>query len=154
MDTEYQKGDKVAIRNKGGRIMAIIRITQLDQQSMTIYASMIEYNYTTKNQSQDQDHDQNQNQNQNQNLGFILKVSYQSDSDTNNDIMSTTSDHVDEGYDTDVEMTEYFDIPHTVYRNSSINDEMITLPHSPTLQNLNGTDKVTCEGDVSDFGLI
>ena len=128
------------------------RITQLDQQSMTIYASMIEYNYTTKNQSQDQDHDQNQNQNQN--LGFILKVSYQSDSDTNSDIVSTTSDHVDEGYDTDVEMTEYFDIPHTVYRNSSIKDEMITLPHSPTLQNLNGTDKVTCEGDVSDFGLI
>ena len=68
--------------------------------------------------------------------------------------MNTASDHFDGGYDTDVEITEYFDTSHTVYRNSSINDEMITLFHSPTLQNLNGTDKVTCEGDVSDFGLI
>ena len=65
----------------------------------------------------------------------------ESDSYMDSDIESTMSDHVGGGYDIDVEMAEYFDIPHTVYRNGSINDdELITLPHPPTLPNSNSID--------------
>ena len=150
----YQNGDKVAIRNKGGSIMAITPVQDYTFRPVE-YDNICLYDWIWLYDKKPMPRSRSKSKSKNRMYAWNQLSDSESDLDTNSDIASTMSDHVGGGYDTDVEMAEYFDIPHTVYRNGSINDDdMITSTPSPTLQNTDDTDRVTYKGDVSDSDIL
>ena len=153
MDMDNQKGDKVAIRNKGGKIMAVTPVQDytfrpLEYENMCLYDWIQLYNKKPKPRSQSKSINKMYAKHE-------ISVS-DGNSENDSDIDSTMSNfHAGEGYGTDVEMTESSDIAHTISDGNNVNADNITMSASLlTLWNSNYTDDRAYKSDVSESGTL